>query len=156
MTWMKPDETGSFYHPDGSKIDAVALSARALAARKAAWTPYSAFAVGAALQTFDGEIYCGCNVETASYGLTCCAERTAVFAAVAAGRRRFSAIAIAGGPAKAPIAPFTTPCGACRQVLREFDTGDMLVILQDATGQLRATTLAQLLPESFGPEDLEG
>jgi cytidine deaminase len=129
-----------------------ALAAGAVAARKAAHAPYSDYRVGAALLAADGAVDVGCNVENASYGLTICAERNAVFAAVAAGRRRFRAVAVAtvdGG----------SPCGACRQVLREFAPppadAEFLVLLVDARGRVRArTTLAALLPASFGPERL--
>lgn len=122
------------------------LAARAVAARSQAYAPYSGYAVGAALVSDDGAVFVGCNVENASYGLTVCAERNAYFAAVAAGRRRFSALAIAtenGGP----------PCGACRQVAREF-ADDLNVHLVDAAGRIRSTTLRALLPDSFGPDVL--
>ncbi len=119
---------------------------RALAAREKAYAPYSKYKVGAALLTADGEIYEGCNVENAAYGLCMCAERTAVFKAVSDGVREFAAIAVAtenGG----------SPCGSCRQVLREF-APDLTVIITDAAGNFRETTLSQLLPDSFGPEQL--
>lgn len=119
---------------------------RALAAREKAYAPYSKYKVGAALLTADGEIYEGCNVENAAYGLCMCAERTAVFKAVSDGVREFSAIAVAtenGG----------SPCGSCRQVLREF-APDLTVIITDTAGNFRETTLSQLLPDSFGPEHL--
>ena len=112
-----------------------------------AYAPYSQFQVGAALLAENGEVFTGCNVENASYGMTICAERTAVFKAVAAGVRAFSAIAISvpGGG---------SPCGACRQVLNEFSPS-MKVYLSDENGQLiRETTLEMLLPDAFGPENL--
>ncbi len=118
----------------------------ALSAREKAYAPYSGYKVGAALLTADGKIYEGCNVENAAYGLCMCAERTAVFKAVSAGERDFTAIAVAtenGG----------SPCGSCRQVLREF-APDLTVIITDAAGEHRVTTLAALLPDSFGPEHL--
>jgi len=123
----------------------------AAAAREHAYAPYSGFRVGAALLTASGQVFVGCNVENASYGLTICAERAAVFRAVCAGERAFAAIAVVtdGGVA---------PCGACRQVLREF-SADMRVLIADASAsadgrQHRETTIARLLPDSFAPQDL--
>ena len=115
----------------------------ALAARNRAYAPYSKFHVGAGLMADDGEIFIGCNVENASYGMTICAERTAVFTAVAAGQQRFRAIAIAtsGGHA---------PCGACRQVLAEF-ADDLVILLVDSDGTKPTIelSLSQLLPGKF-------
>ena len=115
----------------------------ALAARNRAYAPYSQFHVGAALMAEDGEVFLGCNVENASYGMTNCAEWTAVFTAVAAGQRQFRAIAIAtsGGHA---------PCGACRQVLAEF-ASDLVVLLVDAEGTkpIAEMSLRKLLPGKF-------
>jgi cytidine deaminase len=119
----------------------------ALAARNRAYAPYSKFHVGAALMAEDGEIFVGCNVENASYGMTICAERVAVFTAVAAGQRRFRAIAIAtsGGH---------LPCGACRQVLAEF-VPDMTVLLVDTNrpSTFLDSSLAELLPSRFTLSD---
>jgi len=132
---------------------AAELVAAARAARERAYAPYSGFRVGAALLTSQGDVVSAANVENASYGLAICAERSAVVAAVAAGSRSFQAIAVAGnGPG--PV----TPCGACRQVLREFPKGaDLEVLCAGETGDaLLTTTLGDLLPESFGPEDLAG
>ncbi len=115
-------------------------------ARKLAYAPYSHYKVGAAILANDGRVFTGCNVENASFGLTCCAERTAVFSAVAAGAKKFAAIAIVtsnGG----------SPCGACRQVLREFGTST-LVIMSRPKGRPTAALLGDLLPGSFGPEQL--
>ncbi len=121
----------------------------ALEARERAYAPYSHFAVGAALLAADGRIFTGCNVENASYGLTMCAERVALFKAVSEGAREFTAIAIACGTG--PCAP----CGACRQVLREFSPDHLLVIMTDAAGkEVRKERLSSLLPSSFGPEHL--
>jgi cytidine deaminase len=120
-------------------------------ARERAYAPYSKYKVGAALRTKRNRIHSGANVENASYGLTVCAERCAVFAAVAAGDTKdYDAIAIV---VDAPDLP--SPCGACRQVLAEFAT-DMRVILATTDGRSRVTTLAELLPDAFGPERLKG
>ena len=117
-------------------------------ASKAAHAPYSKFVVGAALVTTDGRTFAGCNVENASYGLTICAERVAVFKAVSEGCTSFSEIAIYT-PTPAP----TTPCGACRQVLREFSK-NLIVSSGCEGGAVLVRTLDQLLPDSFGPEAL--
>ncbi len=122
------------------------LVSLALAARARAYAPYSRFAVGAALLLADGSVVTGCNVENASYGLTVCAERVALFTAVAQGKRSFQALAVATGPG-------ASPCGACRQVLNEFAPG-LTVHLADKDGRFRSTTLADLLPDSFGPDAL--
>ena len=128
----------------------------ALAAREFAYVPYSGFAVGAALLTKSGKVYTGCNVESASYTPSNCAERTAVFKAVSEGEREFLAIAIAAGPVgeKAPLSRYVSPCGVCRQVLREFDKGDMQVILCGDVEDFQVHTLAELLPFSFAEEDM--
>ncbi len=110
--------------------------------RAAAYAPYSGFRVGAALLCDDGTVYTGCNVENSSYGLTCCAERNAVYAAVAAGARIFLAIAVAADGMPVP------PCGACRQVLSEF-APDLPVILAGGAGGHRVLSLTNLLPEPF-------
>lgn len=123
------------------------LLARAGLARVAAYAPYSHYAVGAAVLTEDGTVFSGCNVENASYGLTVCAERVAVFAAVAAGHRHLRAAAVVT-PSRG------SPCGACRQVLLEFGGPELMVHLADPDGGRRDRTLAELLPESFGPDDL--
>ena len=128
----------------------------ALAAREFAYVPYSGFAVGAALLTKSGKVYTGCNVESASYTPSNCAERTAVFKAVSEGEREFLAIAIAAGPVgeKALLSRYVSPCGVCRQVLREFDKGDMQVILCRDVEDFQVHTLAELLPFSFAEEDM--
>ena len=134
-----------------NRPSAAELVAAARAARDRAYAPYSGFRVGAALLTDQGDVISAANVENASYGLAICAERSAVVAAVAAGYRSFLAVAVAGnGPD--PV----TPCGACRQVLREFPNGtDLEVLCAGETGdRLLTTTLGALLPDSFGPEDL--
>ena len=106
-------------------------------------SPYSRLKVGAALRTKDGRIYTGCNIEAASFGLTICAERVAVFSAMASGARKFSEIAIVS-TAEEPI----TPCGACRQVLWEL-CGDMKVSVYNRKGKCRSFRLSQLLPFPF-------
>jgi len=118
-------------------------------AREQAYAPYSDFAVGAALLGRSGQVYTGCNVENAAYSLCICAERTAVVKAVSGGERKFEAIAVATDVG-------ATPCGACRQVLREFGgpNGDLRVIVVDASDIIHTYTIAELLPEAFTPEQL--
>ncbi|MBO2519572.1 MULTISPECIES: cytidine deaminase [Limnochorda] len=125
-----------------------ALLAAARLARERAYAPYSRFPVGAAVRAADGRIFQGCNIENASYGLTICAERVAVFQAVAAGVRQLVAVAVVG-PGDEPC----RPCGACRQVLREFGL-EMRVIMAGEDGPVEVTTLDELLPRSFGPDHL--
>jgi len=121
------------------------LVAAATAARERAYVPYSGFAVGAALLGESGRVYRGCNVENVSYGLSSCAERNAIFAAVGDGERRVTAVAVV---TDAPTP--TPPCGACRQVLLEFaPDGNMDVVLATTAGARRVTRLSTLLPESF-------
>ena len=124
------------------------LLAAAKAAAKQAYAPYSRFRVGAAVLAASGKIYAGANVENASYGLSNCAERTAVFAAVAAGERKIVAVAVYT-PTRKP----TAPCGACRQVIREF--GPRAAVLCTCRSRERIeTTLDRLLPAAFGPQSL--
>jgi cytidine deaminase len=133
------------------EISPVSMLARARAAAEFAYVPYSNFPVGAAVLAASGAIYSGCNIENASFGLTVCAERTAVFAAVNAGEQELLAVAVS-----APRGSMTTPCGACRQVLNEFRSRDrgMSVILDDGAAGI-AIPLSDLLPRAFGPADLE-
>ena len=119
------------------------LVARARRARTRAVAPHSKFKVGAALQTRTGKVYTGCNIENASYGLTLCAERVAVFKAVSEGERRFSRIAVVAGTKE-----LTPPCGACRQILWEF-CGDIEVVLANLKGKSRSMRLSALFPEPF-------
>ncbi|MGN1069097.1 MAG: cytidine deaminase [Candidatus Fimadaptatus sp.] len=123
------------------------LLRRAREALQNAYAPYSRYRVGACILAADGRMFCGCNVENASYGLTICAERGAVMAAVASGARAFERIAIVSEGS------LPWPCGACRQVLREF-APDIEVLVQDGGGNTRHATLSELLPMSFGPESL--
>ncbi|QAA75992.1 MAG: Cytidine deaminase [Candidatus Bipolaricaulis sibiricus] len=131
-------------------MDESRLVAAAVEARRRAYAPYSGFPVGAALLSKGGRLFTGCNVENASYGLTVCAERVALFKAVSEGVREFEAIAVACGDGPC------SPCGACRQALYEF-APDLKVILADAEGRSwEVTSLPELLPRAFGPSDLEG
>lgn len=124
-------------------IDSAQLLHAAEAASRQAYAPYSKFAVGAAIQAADGRVFLGCNVENASYGLTNCAERSAVYAAVAAGATQLVAVAI-----YTPTPTPASPCGACRQVLSEFSQ-QMKVIIGCKGNQVVEYDLADLLPHSF-------
>lgn len=126
----------------------------ALQARKASYSPYSGYQVGAALLTRDGKVYTGCNIENAAFTPTVCAERTAFFKAVSQGERHFAAIAIAGSPA-GEMTQFSWPCGVCRQVMMEFCSPESFtVIVAKSETEYRKRTLSELLPEGFGPENL--
>jgi cytidine deaminase len=118
------------------------LLEEARSAREQAYAPYSRFAVGAALQTKSGRVFVGCNVENLSFGLTSCAERNAVFAAIAAGEREFDAIAIVAD-SRVPV----TPCGACRQVLAEFGL-DLLLSSSNLEGVMFESSIRELLPRA--------
>lgn len=128
-------------------MDAKELMKIARKARKNAYAPYSHFAVGAALLAESGRVYTGCNIENASYGLTCCAERNAIFAAVGAGERRFKMLAVAADSPE-PVAP----CGACRQVIAEF--GIPLVVMGNLKEATKTMTAEELLPYCFGQESM--
>lgn len=125
------------------------MIAAAIDARGRSYSPYSGYAVGAALLTDDGNIHAGCNVENAAYPLGFCAEANAIGTMVASGARRISHVVIAG-----PNADLCAPCGGCRQQLREFaGDGQMPVTICDVDGEiLLETSLQELLPTSFGPE----
>jgi cytidine deaminase len=127
-----------------------ALEARAQDAQRRAWAPYSKFPVGAAVQ-MNGQVFEGANVENASYGLTVCAERIAVFAAVVAGMHQLEAVAVC-----TDSSPPSSPCGACRQVLREFapDPAAVTVTAINPRGERRTWTLAELLPDGFSGREL--
>jgi cytidine deaminase len=123
------------------------LIEQAMEARQYSYAPYSNYPVGAALLTSSGRVFTGCNVESAAYPTSMCAERVAVFKAVSAGERQFAAIAVVTSNAG-------TPCGACRQVLAEFGL-ETVVLIADTTGKIKqAATLAELLPGAFTPQDL--
>ena len=129
------------------------LFAAADTVRGRAHAPYSRFSVGAALLTTAGTIHAGCNVENAAYPQGACAEAGAISAMVAAGETAIRAVAIVGGPVGA-AGPLVTPCGGCRQRLREFATADTQVFGRDEAGRVHAFTFAELLPHAFGPEVL--
>ena len=124
------------------------LSEAARQAREKAYAPYSRFKVGAAVLTSDGKIYTGCNIENASYGMSNCAERTAIFKAVSEGETKLEALAVIGDT-NAPI----SPCGACRQVIAEF--GIKQVAMANLKGGVKIVTLEELLPFSFAKADLD-
>lgn len=156
---MSKKETGSL-----SEKTIRGLIRQANQARDNAYTPYSHYRVGAALLCADGDVVKGCNIENASYGATNCAERTAVFAAVAQGKRAFTALALVAGPEEEMTGDgqqgqeevrYPSPCGICRQVLREFvSPKDFVIIMAKSETDYRIRTLEELLPESFGLEDL--
>ena len=124
------------------------LKAAAVSMLERAYAPYSNFPVGAALECEDGTVYTGCNVENAVYPAGICAERNAIFHAVAEGHTRFHRIVIAG-----KSSDFCVPCGVCRQVMREFST-DLEIICLNGRGEEKTFTLEELLPHSFGPDHL--
>ncbi|MCT8139687.1 cytidine deaminase [Anaerobacillus sp. CMMVII] len=118
-------------------------------ARERAYVPYSKFKVGAALLTTDGKVYHGCNIENAAYSMCNCAERTALFKAYSEGDKQFDTLCVVADT-KRPV----PPCGACRQVISELCPSDMKVILTNLDGIIEETTVANLLPGAFSPEDL--
>ena len=128
----------------------------ALEARSMSYAPYSKFRVGAALLCEDGTVVKGGNIENSSYGATNCAERTAFFKAVSDGHRKFAKIAIAGGSENTDqVSDFAYPCGICRQVMREFcDKDQFQVIIAKSETEYESYLLEELLPKSFGPENL--
>lgn len=126
------------------------LIERALAAQKKAYVPYSNYRVGAAVMTSDGEVYDGCNIENASFTPTVCAERVAIFKAISEGARSVDAIAVVAGE------DMGFPCGVCRQVLREFLAEDGEIVVARDAEHYEIYRLEDLLPHSFGPEQLKG
>lgn len=124
--------------------------------RKFAYTPYSKFKVGAALETKAGKVYTGCNIENAAYTPCNCAERTAFFKAVSEGEREFSRIAIVGGYEDGEeVSGFAAPCGVCRQVMMEFcNPEEFQIIVAKSEKEFQVFTLEELFPEGFGPNNL--
>ena len=121
----------------------------AFLAKRRAYAPYSGFRVGAALLASDGRIYSGCNIEISTFGLTICAERTAIFKAVSEGDRNFKAIAVVSDDPE-----YTPPCGACRQVLMDL-AGNIDFLMVNKAGKVRILKLNKLLPHAFGQRNLE-
>jgi cytidine deaminase len=129
-------------------IDREVLIAAARAAREHAHAPFSRFKVGAAVQTKSGQVFTGCNIENASYGLTLCAERVAIFKAISEGERGFEAVTVVTDTDK-----LTPPCGACRQIIWEF-CGDAEVTLANLAGRVEAYRMSALLPKPFDASNL--
>lgn len=121
----------------------------AIKAREKAYVPYSKFPVGAALETEDGSVFTGCNIENASFGATNCGERTAIFKAVSEGYREIKKIAVVGD-----MSTFTAPCGICRQVIAEFAGKDIEIILVKNEDEFVKKSLSDILPGAFTKEDL--
>ncbi len=131
------------------KPDLEKLLELARAARQNAYAPYSHYTVGAAVEAKSGKIYAGCNVENSAYPTSICAERVAIFKAIAEGERELVALAVVTSNAG-------SPCGSCRQVLSEFAADDTVIVLADAAGTRRKTfSMAEILPERFGPQHLK-
>ena len=139
-----------FYFEGDDTMEHKQLAQKAIAAKKLAYAPYSGFQVGAALLAADGTVYTGCNVESAAFSPTCCAERTALVKAVSEGLREFTAIAISGGTGT----EYCYPCGVCRQLLYEFGSDDLQVIVVKTGDDYKVHLLGELLPYGFGAEDL--
>jgi cytidine deaminase len=134
-------------------MDTEKMIREAMRARENAYAPYSGFRVGACLETESGKLYCGCNMENASYPAGICAERAAVANAVSHGERVFSGIAIVGGGKDGTV--ICPPCGICRQTLSEFCGGDFPIILSDGS-RLEKYNLSELLPCNFGADNMSG
>ncbi len=130
-------------------MEVVKLIKRAIEAREKAYVPYSGFKVGAAILTKEGKVFTGCNIESASYSPTICAERTALAKAVSEGYRDIDTVVVVGSFEK-----LSYPCGVCRQMIREFGE-DIKIIVAKSTEKYKEYTIRELLPESYGPEDLE-
>ena len=136
-------------------IDKTKLIKEALEARKMSYSPYSDFAVGAALLGKSGSLYKGCNIENAAYTPSNCGERTAFFKAVSQGEKEFSAIAVVGGPGGKDPEDLAWPCGVCRQVMMEFcDPESFVVIVAKSPDEYEEFLLKDLLPKGFSPKDL--
>ena len=131
------------------------LITSAIKTRKKSYSPYSHYQVGAALLAENGQVFTGCNIENAAYTPTNCAERTAFFKAVSEGITSFSAIAIVGSPEGDALTQYAYPCGVCRQVMMEFcKPSDFQIIVAKSEDDYRVMTLEELLPEGFGPDNL--
>ena len=142
------------YNKTMKNTEIISLIENAIEARKNAYTPYSHFAVGAALLGKSGRIYTGCNIENAAYTPTNCAERTAFFKAVSEGVKEFDAICIVGGKGGV-VTEYAPPCGVCRQVMMEFcDPETFQIILAVDAKQYDIYTLKEMLPKGFGPSNL--
>ncbi|MBT2692886.1 cytidine deaminase [Bacillus sp. ISL-55] len=131
-------------------MDKKTLVEKAIEARSTAYVPYSKFQVGAAIITSNDQVYLGCNIENASFGLTNCAERTAIFKAVSEGNTEIKAIAVVADT-EGPV----SPCGACRQVIAEFATDDTKIYLANLNGDVKETTISEILPGYFTSKDME-
>ncbi|MBR6777529.1 MAG: cytidine deaminase [Clostridia bacterium] len=130
------------------------LVVAAFAAMEKAYAPYSGYTVGAALLSKSGKVYTGCNVESASYSPTNCAERTAFFKAISEGEREFEKIAVVGGK-NCNVTELFMPCGVCRQVMAEFCAKDFEIIVAKSTDEFYSFTLEQLLPHGFSPKNIK-
>ena len=129
------------------------LCRKAIDMRSESYAPYSDFLVGSAVLLSDGTVYTGCNIKNSAFGPSICAERTAIFKAVSEGHKDFAAIAIAGGKRDGEL-QYCAPCGVCRQVMREFCGDSFKIYLAKSAGDYKEFTLGELLPESFGPDNL--
>ena len=136
------------------EIDFKKLIDEAICARENAYVPYSNFKVGATLLCEDGTVFHGCNIENASYGATNCAERTAIFSAIANGKHNFKALAVVGGKEGEELLPECMPCGICRQVLAEFCSKEFPVVL-GTKDKFKVYKLEDLLPYVFTKENLD-
>ena len=130
------------------------LIEKAKKAAENAYAPYSGYTVGAALLTKDGKVYTGCNIENAAYGPTNCAERTAFFKAVSEGKRDFSKIAVVGGK-NLLFKDYFSPCGVCRQVMKEFCDDDFIILLGKDGEEHMSVSLSELLPFSFSKSNID-
>lgn len=137
-------------------MDDLQLIKKAFEIQKRSYSPYSNFQVGAALLTTSGKVYCGCNIESASFTPTSCAERTAFVKAVSEGELKFSKIAVVGNheSGRKPEDDYTAPCGVCRQVMMEFCDENFQIILAKSEDDYKTFTLSELLPFGFGPKNL--
>ncbi len=127
---------------------------KALSARQKSYSPYSGFAVGAALLCKNGNVYTGCNIENSGYSATNCAERTAFFKAVSEGETEFERIAVVGGDKEKPLDNYCSPCGICRQVMKEFCKSDFEIIMAKNEEDFISMTLSELLPMAFDKREV--